>query len=79
MFFSIFLSRFFPCNTTIESYEHLDYAGFVHYKIHKSIKESAKDNILGRKKKKDGGIMELTIMQIPDIEVEGVESLFKSR
>ena len=37
------------------------------------------DEFLGRKKKKDGGIMELTIMQIPDIEVSGVESLFKSR
>ena len=37
------------------------------------------EEFLGRKKKKDGGIMELTIMQIPDIEVEGVESLFKAR
>ena len=37
------------------------------------------DEFLGRKKKKDGGIMELTIMQIPDIEVSGVESLFKPR
>ena len=37
------------------------------------------DEFLGRKKKKDGGIMELTIMQIPDIEVSGVESLFQSR
>ena len=37
------------------------------------------EEFLGRKKKKDGGIMELTIMQIPDIEVKGVESLFKAR
>ena len=37
------------------------------------------DEFLGRKKKKDGGIMELTVMQIPDIKVSGVESLFKSR
>ena len=37
------------------------------------------EEFLKRDKKKDGGIMELTIMQIPDIEVEGVESLFKSR
>ena len=37
------------------------------------------DEFLGRNKKKDGGIMELTVMQIPDIKVSGVESLFKSR
>ena len=37
------------------------------------------EEFFGRKKKKDGGIMELTIMQIPDIEVKGVESLFKAR
>ena len=37
------------------------------------------EEFLRRKKKKDGGIMELTIMQIPDIKVKGVESLFKAR
>ncbi len=37
------------------------------------------DEFLGRKKKKDGGIMELTMIKIPDIDVSGVETLFKSR
>jgi hypothetical protein len=37
------------------------------------------DEFMGRKNKKDGGIMELTMIKIPDIEVSGVETLFKSR
>ena len=37
------------------------------------------EDFVGRPKKKDGGIMELTMIKIPDIEVSGVETLFKSR